>query len=187
MVAATKRRRRKSPKDHVAVRGFFRIRVTEGDLDKPDSLRVIGETNVDENGNLIDDGFLPNTVTNLGFDQFLCQTLAGMAGSKTVSHMAVGTGGAPAASDTSLSGEITHATNDRKTVSPTTVASKTAQFTAAFNSSDSFLTASANLSNVGLFNTSTTAAGTLFAGNTFASSAVATNNNLQVTYQIRFS
>ena len=153
-------------KDSVQVRGFFKLEITEDG-------KVIGKT-----------GFLPNQVVNLGFDQYLAQTLGGMAGSKTVSHVALGTGGAPGATDTALAGEIMSSTQ-RGTVSPSTIASKTVQFTRAFASSDSFLTASANLSNVGLFNTST--GGTLFAGNTFTSSAVATNQNVNVTYQIRFS
>jgi len=157
-------------RDAIKVRGFFRLQIVE---DKDGGQRVVG-----------DSGWKRNQITNLGFDQFLAQTLAGMAGSKTVSHVALGTGGAPAAGDTSLAGEIMSSTQ-RKTVSPSTIASKTAQFTAAFASSASFLTASVNLSNIGLFNTST--AGTLFAGNTYTSSACNTNQSVNVTYQIRFS
>lgn len=157
-------------RDAIKVRGFFRVQIVE---DVDGGTKVVG-----------DSGWRKNQVVNLGFDQFLCQTLAGMAGSKTVSHVALGTGGAPAAGDTSLAGEIMSSTQ-RKTVSPSTIASKTAQFTAAFASSASFLTAAANLSNVGLFNTST--AGTIFAGNTYTSSACATNQSVNVTYQIRFS
>lgn len=154
-------------KNGVKVRGFFRVHI------------------IDPDGTIAgDSGWRKNQVTNLGFDQFLCQTLGGMAGSKTVSHVALGTGGAPAATDTSLAGEIMSSTQ-RKTVSPSTIASKTVQFTAAFNSADSFLTATANLSNIGLFNTSTT--GTLFAGNTYTSSACATNQSVNASYQIRFA
>lgn len=148
------------------MRGFFRVQIVEGK-------KVVG-----------DSGFRENQVVNLGFQDYLCKTLGGMSGSKTISHVALGTGGAPAASDTSLAGEIMSSTQ-RLTVSPSTIASKTLQMTAAFLSANSFLTASANLSNIGLFNTST--AGTLFSGNTFASSACATNQSVNVTYQIRFS
>lgn len=158
-------------KEGVSAKGFFRLQITE---DKNGKTKVVG-----------DSGWMKNQVTNLGFDQFLCQTLAGMAGSKTVSHVALGTGGAPAATDTTLAGEIMSSTQ-RKTVSPSTIASKTVQFTAAFNSVDSFTTATANISNVGLYNTTATG-GTLFAGNTYSSSACATNQNVNVTYQIRFS
>lgn len=151
-------------------RGFFRVQL-------------------EENGDVVgDSGWQENQVTNLGINQYLVNWLLGDTGNgKSVSHVALGTGGAPASDATSLSGEIDHAADSRKAVSTSVVSSRTAQFTAAFNSADSFLTASANISNVGLFNTSTTAAGTMFAGNTFASSAVATNQSVNVTYQIRIA
>lgn len=157
-------------KDAIKVRGFFRIQITE---DKNGKNIIVG-----------DSGWKKNQVVNLGFQDYLCQTLGGMAGSKTISHIALGTGGAPAAADTGLAGEIMSSTQ-RKTVSPSTIASKTLQLTAAFASSASFLTAAANISNVGLFNTST--GGTLFAGNTYTSSSCNTNQNVNASYQIRFS
>ena len=150
------------------LQGFFRIQIEE-------SGKIVG-----------DSGWRENQVTNDGILKFLTTPLTGGA-ANAVSHMALGTGGAPASNDTSLSGELTHASNDRKAVSTSIVSSRTAQFTAAFNSADSFLTATANLSNIGLFATSTTAAGTILAGNTFTSSAVATNQNVNATYQIRFA
>jgi len=159
-------------KDKIGVRGFFRVQVL-------DDGSVVG-----------DSGWKENTVTNLGVNQYILNWILGnTTAAKSVSHMALGTGGAPAAADTSLAGELTHATNSRKTVSTSVTASRTAVYTAAFNSSASWLTASANISNVGLFNileTSATA-NMLLAGNTFASSAVATNQNVQVTYELRFS
>lgn len=158
----------KSPGSGIKVRGFFRLQITEGG-------KVVG-----------DSGWQENQVTNAGITDYLVTPLMGGSG-KTVSHMALGTGGAPASNDTTLSGELTHVSNARKTVSTSVVASRTAQFTAAFNSADSVITASVNISNIGLFHTSTTAAGTLFAGNTFASSSFATNQNVNATYQIRFS
>ena len=157
---------------NIRLRGFFRVQITE---DIGGKTKVVG-----------DSGWRENQVTNLGIQDYLVNPLMGAAG-KTVSHMALGTGGAPAASDTSLAGEITHATNSRKTVSTSVVSSKTAQFTAAFASAASFITATANISNIGLFHTSTTAGGTLFAGNTYTSSSLATNQSVNATYQIRFS
>lgn len=171
---------KKTPHSKVKLGGFFRLQILENG-------KVVGDSGVGADGKLINgDGFRENQVTNLGIEQYLVNALCN-ASPKNVTHMALGTGGAPAASDTSLSGEITHATNSRKTVSTSAVSSKTAQFTAAFNSADSFVTASVNISNIGLFNTSTTAAGTMFAGNTYTSSSLATNQNVQATYQIRFS
>lgn len=157
-------------KDAIKVRGFFRINI----MSPENPNEVVG-----------DSGWCENQVVNLGFQDYLCKGLAGASGAKTITHIALGTGGAPAATDTSLAGEIMSSTQ-RKTASTSIISSKTIQFTAAFASSDSFLTASANLSNVGLFNTTSTNA-TLFAGNTFSSSSCNTNQNVNVTYQIRFS
>lgn len=153
--------------DKVGARGFFRLQITE------------------DNKVVNDSGWRQNTVVNLGFDQYLCQTLAGMAGSKTVSHAALGTGTAPGATATTLDGEITDAAGMRMAVTPTTIASKTVQF--AFTLNSSVITAAKTIQNVGLFNTSTTSAGTIFAGNTYATSALATNQVVQASYQIRFA
>ncbi len=153
-------------KQQVGVRGFFRAQVEEGG-------RIVGDT-----------GWRENQVLNDGITQYLIDWLRGGSG-KAVTHMAIGTGGAPASNDTTLSGQV--ANGKRAAVSTSIVSSRTAQFTAAFASSDSFLTATANISNVGLVNTSATNLGTFLCGAAFASSAIATNNNLNITYQVRFS
>jgi hypothetical protein len=141
-----------------------------------------------------DSGWHQNTITNVGVTNYLLNYLGAGTGIY-VQYMGLGTGGAPAVTDTALAGEITDqfasaGTNSRAAVSTSIVSSRTIQFTAAFNSANSFATASHNISNVGLVNTYLTSAatlGTIFAGNTFASSSVATNQSVQVTYQIRLS
>lgn len=154
----------------IKVKGMFHLQITE---DQDGKTVIVG-----------DSGWKHNQITNLGFNQYLVSALGSIAGSKYVSHMAIGTGGAPAASDTTLAGEqsvrigVTAATSS---------GSKTVRFTATFASADSFVTASKNISNIGLFNTSTAAGGTLFAGNTYTSSACATNQNVNATYDIIFS
>lgn len=158
--------------DGVKVHGFFRIQISKPDAKKMEKLSG-------------DSGWCKNQVVNLGFQDYLSKGIAGASGAKTITHIALGTGGAPGATDTSLAGEIMSSTQ-RKTASTSIISSRTIQFTAAFASSDSFLSAAANLSNVGLFNTTSTNA-TLFAGNTFTSSSCNTNQNVNVTYQIRFS
>lgn len=163
--------RKSSTKSAVAVRGFFRLQIVEDEHGTP---KVVG-----------DSGWKKNTVVNLGFDQFLCQTLGGMAGSKTISHIALGTGTAPGVTDTTLNGEITDAAGMRCAVTPTTIASKTVQFAATLASN--VITAAKTIQNIGLFNTSTTSVGTIFAGNTYTTSALATNQAVNCTYQIRFS
>jgi len=154
-----------SHSDGMSVRGFFRVQITE------DGKGVTG-----------DSGWKENQITNDGIRQYLVDWLTSGAG-KSVTHMALGTGGAPASNATSLSGEV----EVRAGVSSSIVASGTAQFTGAFASANSFVTATAAISNIGLFETSTAGAGTLFAGNTFASSSCATNQSVNATYQIRFA
>ena len=44
-----------------------------------------------------------------------------------------------------------------------------------------------SLKNIGLFNTSAATTGTVFAGNTYATSTCATNQNVNITYDIDFS
>ena len=156
-------------KEAVKVNGFFRLQITE---DTEKGVEVVG-----------DSGWQKNQVTNLGFRDYLVDALLNNS-PISVSHIALGSGAAPAAGDTSLAGEIMSST-ERGAVSTSIVSSKTAQFTAGFASSDTFLTIASNLSNVDLFNSSAT--GTLFSGNTYASSSCNTNQNVNVTYQIRFS
>ena len=153
-------------KDSIKVKGMFRLQIT-------DDGKVVG-----------DSGWKHNLVTNLGFNQYLVSALGSIAGSKYVSHLAIGTGGAPAAGDTTLAGEQSVRTT---VTAATSSGSKTVRFTGTFSSADSFVTASKNISNIGLFNTSTAAGGTLFAGNTYTSSACATNQNVNVTYDIIFA
>jgi len=150
--------------DSMKVKGSYRLQITEDG-------RVLGDT-----------GWLNNQIVNLGFNQYLVSTLGAIAGSKQISQMALGSGGAPAAADTSLAGEV----EKRAAVTAATSStSKTVRFTATFNSSDSFVTNTQNLSNVALVNTSS--GGTIFAGNTFASSSCATNQNVNATYDITFA
>lgn len=162
-------------KDCVRVHGFFRLRITEDDK-QSGKTKVVGQT-----------PWFKNAVTNDGFDQYLVRLIGAMASSKQISHVALGTGGAPAATDTTLAGEITHASNSRQSVTTSSVSSKTQRFTATFSSANSFVTASVNISNIGLFQQSNTNTATLFAGNTYTSSALATNQNVNITYEIRFS
>lgn len=155
-------------KDGLKAKGFFRLQINEDG-------KVVGDT-----------GWKANQVTNEGFQDYLCKTLAGMAGSKTVSHAMLGTGTAPGAAATSLDGEITDVAGTRCAVTPTTIASKTVQF--AFTLASSVYTAAKTIQNVGLINHSSTAtAGTIFAGNTYTTSALATNQSVNGSYQIRFS
>lgn len=145
------------PVDGIKVRGFFRVNIVNGD------------------GSLEgDSGYLPNLVTNDGKLGFLVKLLGAIAGSSQIGYMALGTGGAPIATDTTLAGEQ----SVRTAVTAASNGSTSVQFTATFSSAGSFVTATKNLSNIGLFRTDT--GGTLFAGNTYASSSCATNQNVSL-------
>lgn len=152
--------------DGIRVKGFFRL-------------------HIEEDGQLVgDSGWRQNQVTNDGFNNFLAKLLGGIAGSSQITHAALGTGGAPAASDTTLSGEV----QKRQAITAATSStSKAVQFTATFSSANSFVTATQNISNIALAATSTAGAATIFAGNTYASSSVATNQNVNITYSITFA
>lgn len=156
------------PRDGIKVRGFYRVQI----MDPEDEFKPVG-----------DSGWLENLITNEGKLGFLVKLLGSLAGSSQISHMALGTGGAPIATDTTLAGEQ----SVRTAVTAASNGSTSVQFTATFSSAGSFVTATKNLSNIGLFGTVTAAAGTIFAGNTYASSACATNQNVNCTYTITFS
>jgi len=153
-----------SSNEAVGVRGSYRLHILE-------------------NGEIVgDSGWLDNQVTNEGFRNFLVRTLGAIAGSMQISHLALGTGGVPAAADTTLAGEVV---KRQAVTAATSSTSKSVVFTGTFSSANSFVTDTRNISNIGLFNSSST--GTLFAGNTFASSSCATNQDVQSTYVITFA
>lgn len=141
---------------------------------------------IEEDGKIVgDSGWTgPNQITNLGFQEYLVHALMSTASHEFVGFIALGSGSEPGAADTSLAGEVVLRST---AITPSVVSSKTAQFLATFNSGMSFVTDTQNLSNIGLFHLSSQGAGTIFAGNTYASSSCATNQSVNVTYQIRFS
>ncbi len=155
-------------KDYVKIEGFTRVQIEDGPTGK-----IVG-----------DSGWRKNTIVNDGYLNYLCDLLGDSATSRQVKFIALGTGTAPGAAANTLDGEIMSSTQ-RKAPTYAAVASTTAQFTVSFNSVNSFLTVASNLSNVGLFVSS--AENSIFAGNDYASSSCDTNQNVYVTYQIRFT
>jgi hypothetical protein len=100
----------------------------------------------------------------------------------------LGEGTAPGNTDTDLESEISGSNGSgRKAVTFSETGSKTAQWVCTFASGDSFVTATETIKNVGLFNISTEGGGSIFAGNTYATSTVATNQSVNLTYQVRFA
>jgi hypothetical protein len=167
------------------VHGFSRVQIIEEGLDRLEKIGGIYRPVVPDIKVVGDSGLVgPNQVCNLGFLDYLVKLIGASAGSKQIGFVALGTGGAPAAAATALPGEIM-ASTQRTAPTFASVTSTTAQFTATFASADSFLTLAQNLSNIGLFNHSSSNA--LFAGNVYASSSCNTNQSVNCTYQIRFS
>jgi len=150
-------------KDGIHIRGFFRIQIED------EEFGIVG-----------DSGWRENQITNDGFLNIVKQLGTSLTGSKH-SHLALGTGGAPASNATTLTGEVVK----RAALTAASNGSTALQMTATFASADSFVTATANLSNIGVFGTSS--GGTLLSGNTYASSSCATNQNVNCTYSWTFA
>ena len=130
-----------------------------------------------------DSGWKDNQIVNTGYQDFLMYLLAGSAGSLRPDHAALGTGTVPASSATSLNGELTEAAA-RMSLTVGTSGSKTVQYT--FTLASGVIAAASTIQNVGLFNGSTQGGGTMMAGNTYATSALATNQAVNGTYDIIF-
>lgn len=154
------------------VEGFARLRICEDG-------RIVG-----------DSGWIKNAPTNSFFLNFLGNVLGSQAASSRVDYAALGTGGAPATNDTTLAGEIMDSTQrDQVTKSVITTSAGnacTVRFYGTFASSDNFTTQAYDISNIGLFAATTTNA-TLAAGYAYSSSQVSTNQDVQYTYEWRFS
>ena len=154
-------------KDSVKMHGFFRLQI-----ENPDGA-IVG-----------DSGWRRNTVTNDGKLQYIVRALASSAGSKYLAYAALGEGTAPGAAATSLESEVvgTQGSQIRDAMTMESSGSTALRCTGTFASGDSFVTATEDISNIGLFQSST--GGTIFAGNTFDSSSCAVNQNVNYTYDI---
>jgi hypothetical protein len=141
---------------------------------------------LEEDGEIVgDSGWVPNLVTRHGFNHICLLTGTALTGTQ-FSHLNVGTGGAPATNATSLTNEVTGQSSPgpRQTATASTTDSVTLRFVGTMSSSNSFVTQSENISNVGIFNHST--GSSLCAGAVYTSSTVATNQNVNITYDLVF-
>jgi hypothetical protein len=157
----------------IKVKGFFKLNIIEHNQETGEA-KVVGRS-----------GWKKNLVTNLGFQHFLVETAGAISGSSQVSYFALGLGTAPAVTDTSLQSELTDAAGCRFTMTPSVVSSKTLQMLGTLASN--VITANRTIQNVGVFAVSTTSAGSMLCGNTYATSQLQTNQSVNVTYQLRFA
>ena len=142
---------------------------------------------IKEDGKVVgDSGWKENIVVNLGFNEYLVKTLGKISGSSQVGYMALGTGTEPGAGEygPQINGEVSSRT---AVTGYTSSLSKTCRFLCTFDSSGSFVGATVTLKNIGLAASANSAAGTIFCGNTYATSTCATNQNVNCTYDIIFS
>ena len=158
-------------KDKITIKGFFRLQLLEHGDGKA---KVVG-----------DSGWCKNTVTEEGFENYVVGCIGGIAGSSQVASLALGTGTAPAAAGTALPNELADAAGCRFAITPSAVSSKTLRMTGSLNSN--IITAARTIKNIGVFAVSTTGAGTVLCGNTYATSQLATNQTVNATYELQFA
>ena len=134
---------------------------------------------VDKAGKIVgDSGWCENTVTNTGYNYIAAQVLEA-SGSHHVGFMAIGKGTTTIATDDT---GLTSDENKYLAVTPSSVATGTARCTCSFDGSDN--SATLTIGEVGLFKTDST--GSMFAGNTFTTSQMTTDQTLNATYELRF-
>jgi hypothetical protein len=156
----------KKTKEKAILRGFYRLK--------------LGETKNGEEIIVGDSGWHENEVTNLGFQNYVCNLIGALAGSKQVGMIAIGTGGAPNVTDTSLAGET-----KRQTCGNAVVSSKTMRATVAI-ASGNHPGGTPVIQNIGLLE-NTASGGTLMAGNTYGTSTWNSNQGLSATYELQFA
>jgi len=148
-------------KSRVAVKGFTRLQLVDRKTRK-----IVGDT-----------GFMENQITNYGLNSCIVAAPIG-AGSVQAAGILLGSGTVPASDAVALHQSLSKYYS--AFAQSAVIASLTARMTVSF---DGTLDA-ATLSNIGIFAAST---GTIIAGNTFASSAITTDQDVNCTYELRYS
>ena len=147
--------------DGVTIKGFTRLQI----LDKK-TRKVVG-----------DSGWHQNVITDYGLNSCIAACPIGAA-SVQAKAMMLGSGSVPASTTASLPNSLTSYYSSFAQSS--IIASSTARMTVSFDGTRGAVT----LSNIGIYATSN---GSLIAGNSFASSALATDQDVNCTYEFRYS
>jgi len=154
------------PTVSVGMHGFFRVAI------------------VNEDGTIVgDSGYQHNLIVSGGLTNYLTYVFAASAGSSIIGMAALGSGSLVATNATIIPNG--QSTSLYKTVSKTfiTRAASSDGDTARFLATWASGTSTANISNVGLV--ATTGVG-FFCGGTYASSSVASNQAINLTYDVVF-
>ncbi len=146
----------------VAIRGFTRLQIVDKKTGK-----IVGDT-----------GYVQNMITNYGFANCLVASPISANGSIQVVGMLLGSSGDAIASSATKLGASLSKWYSTVAIS-SVVASLTARLSQSFDGTDAI-----TLKEVGLLSVSN---GSLICGNTFNSSALATTQDVNVTYELRYS
>ena len=156
------------------VKGFFRLNIVEN---KDGASVVVG-----------DSGWMPNAITNYGYESCIVGQVGSIAGSVRPNCLAIGTGTLINVASTALPGELTDISTGsglRCAVTPSAVSSKTLQFVATLASGS--ITGTQAIQNIGIFATTAVTVGSCIAGSTYTVSTLQTNQSVNMTYQLRFA
>jgi len=160
---------RKNPQSGVAMHGFYRVSI------------------VNKRGKVKgDSGWHHNLITSSGLTNFLTQTFLRAAGSSAVSMAHLGSALSNLASSaSSLVGEMAKSLMITLATASTSRAASTDGDTARFlgTFASNFAGASTTIACLGLYMTTT---GSIFCGGSFASSTLATNQAVLITYDVVF-
>lgn len=152
-------------RNKIRVKGFFRAQI----VDKRG--RIVGDT-----------GWRKNTITNNGWNSCIAAGPIGAAASYKAAFGCLGTGTDAVASDaTAMVGTLNNTSDAYISLATSVVSSKTARVTFQYDGS----LGSGNVAQEGLFSGQTS--GGMVCGNTFASSALATSQSINITHELRFS
>jgi hypothetical protein len=162
-----KSKKGKYPSSGVGLHGFYHLQIVDQDTGE-----IVG-----------DSGRQHNLIPSGGLTNYMTYVFAASAGSSVVGMAALGSGTALASSATILPGSF--ATSLHKTVSKTFVtrAASTDGDTARYLATWVSGTSTATIANVGLYATTGVQ---IFCGGTFASSSVASNQAVNLTYDVVF-
>lgn len=155
------RKQVREPVCTVGIKGFFRVQIQDKKTKK-----IVGDT-----------GYFPNQITNYGLNNCFLASPAKATGSVQIGGAMLGSGTTPASDAVAL--PLSN-TDYYSTVGTALNASTQAQFTQSFDGT----LGAATIANIGLFAASS---GTIICGKTFASSAVATTQDVNVTYNINYT
>jgi hypothetical protein len=160
-------RARSKSKGSIRLQGFFRVQ------------KVCAKT-----GKILgDSGYVPNQITNYGLEScIVARPISGIGNTTVAKALILGEGTVPASSATNLNGSNSSQFAAFGGVS--IVASLTARMTASFAGSNGSMS---KVANIGVLDAAIATDGKLIAGNTFASSAFGTDQNLNATYEFRYT